>query len=117
MADINPVDKLSSFHVEEADPATGTEVEVVQVHTMGTVKLTEGEIVYIPTPTADPQDPLNLPMWQKCVILGVISVFSTLGLSLVSGFGGLLGFYIPQYVEAGKDYNDITKLMTYPSLF
>lgn len=55
MADINPVDKLSSFHVEEADPATGTEVEVVQVHTMGTVKLTEGEIVYIPTPTADPQ--------------------------------------------------------------
>lgn len=28
-----------------------------QVGTMGTVKLTDGEIVYIPTPTADPQDP------------------------------------------------------------
>ncbi|RAO72960.1 uncharacterized protein BHQ10_008972 [Talaromyces amestolkiae] len=108
---------MSSLHVEEAEAALGTEVEIVQVHTMGTVKLTEGEIVYIPTPTADPQDPLNLPMWQKCVILGIISVFSTLGLSLVSGFGGLLGFYIPQYVAAGKDYNDITKLMTYPSLF
>jgi hypothetical protein len=28
-----------------------------QVTTMGTVKLTDGAIVYIPTPTADPQDP------------------------------------------------------------
>lgn len=28
-----------------------------QVATMGTVKLTDGDIVYIPTPTADPQDP------------------------------------------------------------
>jgi hypothetical protein len=28
-----------------------------QVTTMGTVKLTDGATVYIPTPTADPQDP------------------------------------------------------------
>lgn len=28
-----------------------------QVNTMGTVKLTDGATVYIPTPTADPQDP------------------------------------------------------------
>jgi hypothetical protein len=56
MTDIKPTsDKLSSLHVEEAEPAIGAGFEVVQVHTMGTVKLTEGEIVYIPTPTADPQ--------------------------------------------------------------
>lgn len=56
MADLKPTsDKLASLHVEEAEPAIGAGVEVVQVHTMGTVKLTEGEIVYIPTPTADPQ--------------------------------------------------------------
>jgi len=36
---------------------------------------------------------------------------STVGLSLVSGFGGLLGFYIPGYVAIGKDYADITHLM------
>ncbi|CAD0108420.1 unnamed protein product [Aureobasidium uvarum] len=28
-----------------------------QVTTMGTVKLTDGAVVYIPSPTADPQDP------------------------------------------------------------
>lgn len=60
MADVKPTsDKLSSLHVEEAEPAIGAEVEVVQVHTMGTVRLTEGEIVYIPTPTADPQGRYN----------------------------------------------------------
>lgn len=42
---------------------------------------------------------------------------STLGLALVSGFGGLLGFYIPEYSALGKDYEDITHLMTYPTLF
>ncbi|KAL2816525.1 major facilitator superfamily domain-containing protein [Aspergillus granulosus] len=84
---------------------------------MGTVKLTEGKIVYIPTPTADPQDPLNMPLWQKWIVLVVISIFSTLGLALVSGFGGLLGFYIPGYEAAGKGYADITHLMTYPTLF
>ncbi|KAL3471161.1 major facilitator superfamily domain-containing protein [Aspergillus californicus] len=84
---------------------------------MGTVKLTEGKTVYIPTPTADPQDPLNMPIWQKWIVLVVISIFSTLGLALVSGFGGLLGFYIPGYEAIGKDYDDITHLMTYPTLF
>lgn len=60
MLDINPTsDKMSSLHVEEAEPAIDAEVDVVQVHTMGTVKLTEGEIVYIPTPTADPQGKYN----------------------------------------------------------
>ena len=42
---------------------------------------------------------------------------STIGLALVSGFGGLLGFYIPAYEAAGKGYADITHLMTYPTLF
>ncbi|KAI4715911.1 MFS general substrate transporter [Aureobasidium sp. EXF-10727] len=88
-----------------------------QVTTMGTVKLTDGDIVYIPAPTADPQDPLNCPVWQKWVILIIISCFSAVGLALVSGFGGLLGFYIPAYVKVGKGYADITHLMTYPTLF
>ncbi|KAG9571039.1 hypothetical protein KCU79_g481, partial [Aureobasidium melanogenum] len=73
-----------------------------QVETMGTVKLTDGATVSIPAPTADPQDPLNCPVWQKWVILVIISCFSALGLALVSGFGGLLGFYIPGYVKVGK---------------
>jgi hypothetical protein len=74
--------------------------------------------------------------WQKILINIIVSIcenllfpclryslisndetVSTLGLALVSGFGGLLGFYIPEYAAAGKGYADITHLMTYPSLF
>lgn len=52
MADI---EKDSVQHVEETETVTPLDAEIVKVHTMGTVKLTEGKIVYIPTPTADPQ--------------------------------------------------------------
>ncbi|RSL56839.1 hypothetical protein CEP53_006684 [Fusarium sp. AF-6] len=87
------------------------------VAVMGTVRLTEGAIVYVPTPTADPQDPLNMPMWQKYVVITMISLFSTLGLSLVSGFGGLLGFYWEEYEAEGYGDADMTALITYPTLF
>ncbi|KAJ4223287.1 hypothetical protein NW759_005922 [Fusarium solani] len=87
------------------------------VAVMGTVRLTEGAIVYVPTPTADPQDPLNMPMWQKYVVITMISLFSTLGLSLVSGFGGLLGFYWAEYEAEGYGDADMTALITYPTLF
>lgn len=76
-----------------------------------------------------------MKMWQKALVLIVISLctctildrlsetqthipqVSTIGLALVSGFGGLLGFYIPGYAAVGKGYADITHLMTYPTLF
>jgi MFS family permease len=55
--------------------------------------------------------------WRKIVFIVLLSIFSSLGLSLVSGFGALLVFYIPIYAEAGATYADITALMTYPSMF
>jgi hypothetical protein len=78
-------------------------------------------------------DPLNLPKWRKVVFIVLLSIckqcdhflklstndsqVSSLGLSLVSGFGGLLAFYIPIYASAGATYEDITALMTFPSMF
>lgn len=47
----------------------------------------------------------------------VVSPVSSLALALVSGFGGLLAFYIPIYSAQGATYADITALMTYPSMF
>ncbi|KAJ0417119.1 hypothetical protein BJY00DRAFT_290304 [Aspergillus carlsbadensis] len=44
------------------------------------------------------------------------TIISTLGLTLVNGFGGLLVFYTLQYTVEGKDYSDITNLMTMPTL-
>ncbi|KAL4812255.1 major facilitator superfamily domain-containing protein [Aspergillus spinulosporus] len=112
------VDKADITYVEDIEDRRASVIDGSgRKKVMGTVKLTEGKVVYIPTPTADPQDPLNMAIWQKWIILVVISIFSTLGLALVSGFGGLLGFYIPGYEADGKDYDDITQLMTYPTLF
>ncbi|KAI4592370.1 hypothetical protein KJ359_011310 [Pestalotiopsis sp. 9143b] len=93
-------DKVEVTHLESHALPSDNDLDFVleEVAVMGTVKLTDGDIVYVPTPSADPQ-------------------VSTLGLALVSGFGGLLGFYIPEYSAVGKDYADITHLMTYPTLF
>ncbi|OAG03860.1 MFS general substrate transporter [Paraphaeosphaeria sporulosa] len=74
---------------------------VPQGAAMGTVTITDMEDVFlIPAPSADPRDPLNMT-----------------NLGLVSGFGGLLTFYIPGYAAKGADYADITALMTYPTVF
>lgn len=35
----------------------------------------------------------------------------------VSGFGGVITFYVPEYSAPGKDYAAISQLMTYPTLF
>ncbi|ETS78905.1 hypothetical protein PFICI_08758 [Pestalotiopsis fici W106-1] len=112
-------DKAEVTHLEShALPGDNDVVfEQEEVAVMGTVRLTDGDIVYVPTPSADPQDPLNMTTWHKYAVIIIISIFSTLGLALVSGFGGLLGFYIPEYAAVGKDYADITHLMTYPTLF
>jgi hypothetical protein len=45
------------------------------------------------------------------------TLVSTLSVSLVSGFGGVITFYVPEYSAAGKDYAAISQLMTYPTLF
>lgn len=47
--------KPGSNHVEYLDVANDNDVLPGEVEVMGTVKLTHGKIIYIPTPTADPQ--------------------------------------------------------------
>ena len=48
-------------HVEVHEDGLGPcKAAAQEVQVMGTVRLTEGAIVYVPRPTADPQDPLNV---------------------------------------------------------
>jgi len=36
----------------------------------GTVQLTSDQgVILIPTPSTDPRDPLNIPLWHKLIIL------------------------------------------------
>ncbi|KAJ6079959.1 hypothetical protein N7467_009712 [Penicillium canescens] len=87
-------DKAIDQYIEVMEDASTQQAPRAEVEVMGTVKSTEDTIVYIPAPTTDPR-------------------VSTLGVSMVSGFGGLITFYIPEYAAAGKDYAAISALMTY----
>ncbi|KAH7361588.1 major facilitator superfamily domain-containing protein [Plectosphaerella cucumerina] len=104
-------------HMEDA--IAGDEklrVDKDTVGVTGTVQLTAGKIVYIPAPTADPRDPLNMSTWQKVLVMICLSLFSTIGLGMISGFGGLLSFYIPNYASIGKGYNEIGYMLSLPNL-
>jgi ABC-type branched-subunit amino acid transport system permease subunit len=81
---------------------------------------------------------LNRSAWQKGMIVIVISIcefstvtwsfwrlpantcvlfpVATIGLSLVSGFGGIMNFYSAQYFAEGKTQEDLTHLTSYPGL-
>jgi hypothetical protein len=53
MADVYKKDDVQVEQVETHLSSSGDDLK--KVSTMGTVKLTEGTIVYVPAPTTDPQ--------------------------------------------------------------
>ncbi|KAK1846027.1 major facilitator superfamily transporter [Colletotrichum chrysophilum] len=109
--------KITEERVESADFAQKPPIED------GTykpnVQLADGDVTYlIPTPSSDPRDPLNLSKLRKWIITMTCATFAAVGLVQVSGLGALLGEFIPQYAAEGHgSYEDISHLMTYPSLF
>jgi len=104
--------------VEQIESSVSTPVDTSAKNLDGTVQLVSDHgVILIPTPSSDPRDPLNIPLWQKLVILGTTCTYSTMGLTAVSGLGGILGEFIPAYAAQGKTYADISNLMTFPSLF
>ncbi|CEJ54817.1 hypothetical protein PMG11_01108 [Penicillium brasilianum] len=73
-----------------------------------------GEVVLIPTPSADPRDPLNLPAWRKWVLLVLVSAYSCTAVVLASGMGSIFTAVEASYPGQEARAND---LMTYPTLF
>lgn len=109
--------KISVIPAEHHEIGSNRDAKLTQDFTSA-VKLTDGKETYlIPTPSSDPRDPLNLPKWRKILLLICVSLFGTIGLSIVGGLGGLFGFLIPEYLSQGKTVADITHLLTYPTLF
>ena len=66
------MEKTDASHVEVLEDLTDEKLH--KTATMGTVQLTDGAIIYVPTPTADPQDPLNMKPWQKYTVLVILSI-------------------------------------------
>ena len=66
------MEKTPATHVEELEDLKDASLQ--KTATMGTVKLNDGAVVYVPTPTSDPRDPLNMERWQKYTVLVILSV-------------------------------------------
>ncbi|KAF5005697.1 hypothetical protein F66182_15916, partial [Fusarium sp. NRRL 66182] len=75
--------------------------------------INEFEVVLVPTPSNDPNDPLNLPVWQKYLILLIVGTYAATGNLMTSGMSAFL-----QTVEASYNYDPkVSDLVTWPAFF
>ncbi|KAL3464917.1 MFS general substrate transporter [Aspergillus heterothallicus] len=75
-----------------------------------------GEIHRIPIPSASPNDPLNFAAWKKLATIWSCCWFSIMSLSLVGSIGMILNRFIEIYLPKGYSMDQITYLVTMPSL-
>ncbi|KAG9250806.1 major facilitator superfamily transporter [Emericellopsis atlantica] len=82
----------------------------------GTINLFhDGSMVLVPTPSADPKDPLNLPIWHKSLIIFLVGAYSAIGVLGTSGLGAVMPSVFQAYPN--DDPARVTDLVTYPTLF
>ncbi|KAM0239472.1 hypothetical protein ACHAP5_008328 [Fusarium lateritium] len=82
----------------------------------GTVNLyQDGTVVLIPTPSPDPKDPLNLPVWRKYTIILLVGFYSGISVLGTSGLGSVAPELYQMYHN--DDPKRISDLLTYPTLF
>ncbi|KAH7388903.1 major facilitator superfamily domain-containing protein [Cadophora sp. MPI-SDFR-AT-0126] len=100
-------------HVE--DEISKTDFAVSSKAMPGDVELFHHDhIVLIPTPSPDPNDPLNLPAWRKWAILILVAAYSSTAALMSSGMGAILPAVQAAYPGQKARVND---LLTYPTLF
>lgn len=69
---------------------------------VGTTQLFDnGTIRYVPMPTPDPKDPLNLPPWRKWAAVAALSLFGALALAAENVIGAMVPVFVLEY--AGVD--------------
>ncbi|RAK98542.1 MFS general substrate transporter [Aspergillus ibericus CBS 121593] len=76
-----------------------------------------GRIQRLPVPSDDPNDPLNLALWEKTGIVVCCCWFSIMSLSVIGGLGSVLDVFFQMYGAEGHSTNQVVWLSTFPSLF
>lgn len=115
MSDLKPttsIDQVEDVKSGSIEPASKHQ------HAEGNALLLreDGQIRKLPVPSSDPNDPLNFPPWMKYSVIFCCCWFSIMSLSLASGLGAILSVFIEQYVSQGYNTNQITFLITLPTL-
>ncbi|KAK1965076.1 major facilitator superfamily transporter [Colletotrichum sublineola] len=73
-------------------------VESPEELVVGSSKLFDGNnIRFVPTPTPDPKDPLNLPTWRKWTAIGALCFFGSLALAAEFIVGALVPVFVLEY--------------------
>ncbi|KAG5759343.1 hypothetical protein H9Q72_012532 [Fusarium xylarioides] len=102
--DVDAVEDIIKTPHHEAHDASGT-VNLYQ----------DGTVVLVPTPSPDPKDPLNLPVWRKYMIILLVGFYSGISVLGTSGLGSVAPeLYALYHNDNAKRVSD---LLTYPTLF
>ncbi|KAE9568166.1 hypothetical protein CGMCC3_g15735 [Colletotrichum fructicola] len=73
-------------------------IESPDAQVVGTTQLFEGGVIrYVPMPTPDPKDPLNLPNWRKWTSIGALCFFGSLALAAEIIVGALVPVFVLEY--------------------
>ncbi|KAI7209671.1 MFS general substrate transporter [Hortaea werneckii] len=75
-----------------------------------------GHVRRVPTPSSDPNDPLNIHRWRKLGVIITCCWFSIFSLVLVGGAGPILPVWMELYAPDGIGAQEVVNLTTYPSL-
>ncbi|KAI7541025.1 MFS general substrate transporter [Hortaea werneckii] len=75
-----------------------------------------GHVRRVPTPSSDPNDPLNMNRWRKLGVIVTCCWFSIFSLVLVGGAGPILPVWMKLYAPRGISAQEVVNLTTYPSL-
>ncbi|KAH8891948.1 major facilitator superfamily transporter [Thozetella sp. PMI_491] len=67
----------------------------------------DGNIRFIPTPTPDPKDPLNLPDWRRWLAIASLCFFGSISLAAEIAIAGLLPVFLLEY--SGVDPKSVLK--------
>ncbi|WYZ39290.1 hypothetical protein EsH8_III_001204 [Colletotrichum jinshuiense] len=80
------------------DLANVQRVDSPKVMVAGSTQLFDGEnIRFVPMPTPDPKDPLNLPNWRKWTSIGALCFFGSLALAAEFIVGALVPIFVLEY--------------------
>ncbi|KAH7009495.1 major facilitator superfamily domain-containing protein [Ilyonectria destructans] len=90
--------------------------DVGKIQGSGTVNLfQDGSVVLIPTPSPDPKDPLNLPIWRKYMVILLVGLYSAISVLGTSGIGAVYPEVLKLYPN--DDPARVSDLLTWPTLF
>ncbi|KAK5790809.1 hypothetical protein VI817_008096 [Penicillium citrinum] len=112
MATIDP--KVKVELVEDIEPAIK---DGDQKSKDGLLVNASGDILRLPIPSADPNDPLNFTFLEKMGVIVSCCWFSIMSLSVVGGLGSILNVFFEMYIPQGHTTTEVVWLGTFPSLF